>query len=243
MRFRARSRTGLASLIPGKRRSTFRLGLLAGLVVALITAQSPEASARPATAGQASEPDPLTAGVVEPAVLETLADEGESRFVVEYTARADLAPAEEISDPTQRGEFVVEALQETAEESQEEALAVASDHGAPAESFWVRNAVVVEGDRDLVADLAELDGVSKIRLENSYQLVEPVPADDAIDVAVGDPEWGVAKIRADAVWNFGVTGAGVVVANVDTGVDFTHPALVDQYRGNLGGGTFDHNYN
>jgi hypothetical protein len=38
-------------------------------------------------------------------------------------------------------------------------------------------------------------------------------------------------------------GDGIVVANIDTGVQFDHPALVGQYRGNLGGGTFDHNYN
>jgi subtilisin family serine protease len=34
-----------------------------------------------------------------------------------------------------------------------------------------------------------------------------------------------------------------VVANIDTGVQYDHPALVRQYRGNLGGGSFDHNYN
>lgn len=39
-----------------------------------------------------------------------------------------------------------------------------------------------------------------------------------------------------------VRGEGVVVANIDTGVDYRHPALVGQYRGNLGG-TFDHDYN
>ena len=33
-----------------------------------------------------------------------------------------------------------------------------------------------------------------------------------------------------------------VVANIDTGTQFNHPALVGQYRGNTGGGTFDHNY-
>jgi hypothetical protein len=35
----------------------------------------------------------------------------------------------------------------------------------------------------------------------------------------------------------------VVVSNIDTGVEYTHDALVDGYRGNLGGNTFDHDYN
>ena len=36
---------------------------------------------------------------------------------------------------------------------------------------------------------------------------------------------------------------GLVVASVDTGVDFTHPALVNNYRGNNHDGTFTHDYN
>jgi subtilisin family serine protease len=41
----------------------------------------------------------------------------------------------------------------------------------------------------------------------------------------------------------GIDGSGLVVANIDTGVRFSHQALVNQYRGNNGDGTFDHNYN
>jgi bacillopeptidase F len=53
-------------------------------------------------------------------------------------------------------------------------------------------------------------------------------------------EWNIAQVRADEVWrDFDVTGRGVVVANLDTGVDWTHPALRDQYRGANG----NHGYN
>src|SRR4030065_110830 len=56
-------------------------------------------------------------------------------------------------------------------------------------------------------------------------------------------EWNIAKIRADLAWStFGVTGEGAVVGIIDTGVMYDHPALVNSYHGNLGGGTFDHNY-
>ena len=52
----------------------------------------------------------------------------------------------------------------------------------------------------------------------------------------------LAKMDACAK-KLGDKGAGTVVANIDTGVQYNHPALVNQYRGNLGGGNFDHNYN
>jgi minor extracellular protease Epr len=49
--------------------------------------------------------------------------------------------------------------------------------------------------------------------------------------SVADPEyslqWGLKAIRADQVWNEGITGQGVTVAIIDTGVDLDQPDLVD----------------
>jgi len=43
---------------------------------------------------------------------------------------------------------------------------------------------------------------------------------------------GIRAIRAPEVWrDFGINGEGVIVANLDTGVDGTHPALRDRWRG------------
>ena len=78
--------------------------------------------------------------------------------------------------------------------------------------------------------------------DRTHDLPEPQPV-DALPT-VDAVEWGIDRIRADDVWStFGVRGEGLVVANVDSGVQFDHPALVGRYRGNLGGGSFDHNYN
>jgi uncharacterized repeat protein (TIGR01451 family) len=57
-------------------------------------------------------------------------------------------------------------------------------------------------------------------------------------------EWGVGKIRADEVWDsLGVDGRGVVVANLDTGVDWQHPALQSSYRGYSSKGFHQHEGN
>ncbi len=68
-----------------------------------------------------------------------------------------------------------------------------------------------------------------------------------------DPNRGLFGIEAARVWQeLGVrgacptcapTGGSVVVGMVDTGVYYQHEALVRQYRGNRGGGTFVHDYN
>jgi subtilisin family serine protease len=66
------------------------------------------------------------------------------------------------------------------------------------------------------------------------------PGGDATIQAV---EWNINKIKAPQVWStYNVRGDGIVVANIDSGVQFDHPTLVRQYRGRLANGTFNHNY-
>ena len=84
--------------------------------------------------------------------------------------------------------------------------------------------------------------VREIIADQVFQIPEPTPAtpEGEIDAV----EWNVARINAPQVWaTFNVRGEGIVVANIDTGVQYNHTALVTQYRGSLGGGVFDHNYN
>jgi len=47
-------------------------------------------------------------------------------------------------------------------------------------------------------------------------------------------------IKAPAVWSSGITGTGIVVANIDTGVRYTHVSLQSSYRGTKTG---SHDYN
>jgi subtilisin family serine protease len=55
-------------------------------------------------------------------------------------------------------------------------------------------------------------------------------------------EWNISHIRADLAWSAGFTGQGVVIGGQDTGYDWDHPALINQYRG-WDGSTANHNYN
>ena len=59
-----------------------------------------------------------------------------------------------------------------------------------------------------------------------------------------DNLYGIKKIRADETWReLGLTGAGVVIANLDTGVDWQHPMLHSSYRGLKSDGSVDHLHN
>jgi subtilisin family serine protease/N-acetylneuraminic acid mutarotase len=78
----------------------------------------------------------------------------------------------------------------------------------------------------------------------TVQYTEPVVSAEDTARTAAAVEWGVAAIRADQVWSqYGARGAGITVANIDTGVQYDHPALAKQYRGYQPDGTVDHDYN
>lgn len=51
---------------------------------------------------------------------------------------------------------------------------------------------------------------------------------------LSENDWGVDAINAPEVWNQNITGNGIVVAVVDSGVDYTHPDLDDNIWRNPG---------
>jgi hypothetical protein len=60
---------------------------------------------------------------------------------------------------------------------------------------------------------------------------------------VAEYPWNVVFPGADMVhMKLGITGEGVVVGGIDSGVEYDHPGLINNYRGNNGDGTFDHTY-
>jgi uncharacterized repeat protein (TIGR01451 family) len=185
---------------------------------------------------------------VDPAVLAQLDRDGQGTFLVYLAAQADLTPAYQIRDWNERGWYVYNALREVADRTQPAVLQAldtlqVSGHVTAAHPYYIVNLIVVHGDAEAARTIARRPDVAAVYPEMKIELVEPV-AQGPSDPGPQAVEWNIAKIGADQVWaTYGVTGTGAVVANIDTGVDYTHPALVRQYRGNLGGGNFDHNYN
>ncbi|PAD76617.1 S8 family serine peptidase [Paenibacillus campinasensis] len=59
------------------------------------------------------------------------------------------------------------------------------------------------------------------------------PKEPAAESALNNSnvEWNIDYINAPAVWERGIDGTGIVVANLDTGVDHNHPALARKWRG------------
>ncbi|HEY3261917.1 MAG TPA: carboxypeptidase regulatory-like domain-containing protein [Pseudonocardiaceae bacterium] len=215
------------------RRAGRPLGLVSAVLAALGLLVAP-AAAQPSTTG---------ANKIETSVATELRNRGRADFYVEFAERADLSAASTIADWNQRGAAVVAALRGTADASQLDVRKQLDLAGVGYRSFWVANTILVRGGSDSLAQgLAAVGNVTRLRAPRTYALPRPQPG--TAENTINTLEWGINRIRADAVWStFGARGDGMTVANIDTGVQFDHPALVHQYRGNSGGGVFDHNYN
>ena len=211
-------------------RRLFAAGAATALAATLLTAGASGASATDQT---------MT--TVDAQVLADLAADGTTEFMVYLGQRPDLTPALSLADRTDRAQFVYDQLTTTAATSQAELTDLLDAHGASYTSFWITNAILVKGDRALLDQLASQRGVTEIAPVETLPLIEPVEIVPSVDRSIQAIEWGVANINADQVWtDFGVTGEGIIVATIDTGVQHTHPAVVGKYRGTHTG---SHNHN
>lgn len=109
--------------------------------------------------------------------------------------------------------------------------------------LWIIHGVALTARPALIQQLATSPAVESLSLDHYHTYIEPPPfADGAETFQLEEaPPWGVEKIRAPEVHNsLGITGTGAVIAIMDTGAEFRHPALQANYRGNEGHNLFRH---
>ncbi|QSB04631.1 S8 family serine peptidase [Natronoglycomyces albus] len=176
-------------------------------------------------------------------VLDEVKASGESEFWLMLDNEADFTASTAASTKEAKGVAAVEALQAQAAATQGDLLEYLSESGIDHQEYWIVNTIRVNGDIDVLGEVAQRAEVNEIIPYTEPEFIEPVDLGDDYE-PLNDFTWGVDEINAPAVWSeLGVTGEGVTVASIDTGAQFDHPALVDSYRGNDGSGNFDHDYN
>ena len=182
---------------------------------------------------------------IDPALRTRIQTEGAGEFLVILTAQADVSAADKMTRKEEKGRYVYETLLELAEATQPAVRQVIRDAQAPLQSFWVINALWSKGNMELVERLAQMPEVD--RIENNPVMHLDLPEQHLEEMSLAERtntvmSWGLTQINADDVWNTGYKGAGIVIGGQDTGYEWQHPALKDNYRG-WDGVTANHNYN
>ena len=179
---------------------------------------------------------------VRPWVLGHTAAGESAEFFVVLRETTDLAPATVLATKAERGRFVRDSLWQTAQRSQAPLRTWLEENGVWYQPFYIVNVILIRGDRALVDELAQRPDVLRIEGNPVIHNDLPEPAQIAETASPDAIEWGIARTRAPEVWAMGCTGQGIVVGGQDTGVDWDHPAIKNQYRG-WNGSSANHDYN
>jgi len=121
---------------------------------------------------------------------------------------------------------IVKALRQKAASSQAPLKSFLQQKNAKKmKDLWIINGIATVVPVSMIPELEQFPGVE--RIEQDY--VVHAPAVKYGSAAL--PESNLEAIKAPEVWSLGQTGAGVVVASIDTGVDIHHPDLQGRWRG------------
>ncbi len=106
--------------------------------------------------------------------------------------------------------------------------------------FWLSNLIAVEATPAEIKRLAGRADVETVYLDYVIELIKPTNLLEPKPMKGNEGrrtagsravEPGIAAIKAPEAWALGFTGAGRLVAHLDTGVDGTHPTMAARWRG------------
>uniref|UniRef100_A0A831UC67 Peptidase S8/S53 domain-containing protein n=1 Tax=Geobacter metallireducens TaxID=28232 RepID=A0A831UC67_GEOME len=171
---------------------------------------------------------PAGADIIEATLrkkLDVLEPHDEIPVIIRLAGKTDFGRIKGREKGARRSE-IVRALRETAATSSkhlEEALE--TRRGSKLRQLWIINSIAATLPSGLIQELATVPGVEAVTLDAVIRL--PVTTREG----TATPEWNIDAINAPELWELGYTGQGVVVANMDSGVDPNHPDLQGRWRG------------
>ena len=157
--------------------------------------------------------------------LQSLSPDEEIAVVVTFHDKANIHLFKDPDKHFRRWQ-IVHSLKAKAELTQRPLETFLKDRGAKRiVPLWIKNGMAVTARSQVVLELADHPAVESIILDETIQ----VPL---VGYGVSaKPEWNVKAIHAPKLWALGYTGQGIVVADMDSGVDLNHPDLKTKWRG------------
>ncbi len=180
---------------------------------------------------------------VPASIITQMENEGIAEFFIVLSEQADISGAKQFKRKEDKGMYVFKQLVDVAERTQPQVIADLGLQNADIQRFHIQNMILVrDGSPDMLLGAVNHAMVSAIRENRPYHFVNEQPLAYVDNMPGRGPEWNLSHIGITNVWAEGVTGEGIVVANLDTGVQWDHPALKSKYRG-WNGSTANHDYN
>ncbi|KAB3530008.1 S8 family serine peptidase [Alkaliphilus serpentinus] len=168
-------------------------------------------------------------------VLVYMKDQVDTEMVAQATrsAVATLMTPYNVKLEVRKG--VVEALRDKAEITQANVINYLEQEKANGNveeftSYHIVNMLYVKATKEVIENISYMTEIEKISKNKTYTMDTPETS-GAQPEAVEGLEWNIERVKADQVWDLGFDGTGVVVATLDSGSTWNHPALMHQWRG------------
>lgn len=161
-------------------------------------------------------------------------------YLIMLREKADLSGMPQGANKAAKGQWVYQRLRQTADRSQAPIRQFLRENRIAHQSLFLVNALylprISESQLEMLRNRPE---VAFVVDNTTWELEWPAHKESVLRSS--GVEWNIRQIRADRVWAMGIRGEGVVIGGQDTGYDWTHPALREQYRGAQGSST-QHDY-
>lgn len=190
--------------------------------------------------------------VIEPELQKAIEQKGDEMISINIIFKSQMDPmklrtrVEKVTDKKVKRDIVVDELKSFSEREQQDVMSIlkAEERGGKVTkitSHWLSNVITCTVTPDVIYHLSTHSDISIIGYnEEKYMLW----GEEAMHVEASKDQMtqNITMVNADDVWELGFTGEGVVVAVVDTGVNYNHVDLADHLWD--GGPEFpNHGYN
>jgi len=163
--------------------------------------------------------------------------------------QAQMAHEIQFMKSEERRSYVVDELKRFSKASQSDLLqllneGVKSEIVKDVKSFWLFNGISCTTTREMIGTLSQRKDIAVIDIDRVVMLPDNEKATEVTE-AIRGLAWHVSQVHANDVWAYngasGYDGTGVVVAIIDTGVNYNHVDLSD-HMWNGGDGYPNHGY-
>ena len=131
-----------------------------------------------------------------------------------------------------RTRFVTEELKQFSQNSQADLLQILNEdpnNVSDINAFWIFNGISCKATLPVIQTIAARPDVRIVDIDEDYA-TEPIQFEKTQEENTRDILWNIQQIKADQVWNYngendGYTGKNIVIAVLDSGVNYKHTDL------------------
>ena len=186
--------------------------------------------------------------VIEPELQNVLNQKGDEMISVNIILKSQMdserltACAAKATDKQVRRNIMIDELKLFSEKEQQEILSILnaeakSNRVADIKGHWMTNYINCSTTRDVIYLLAQHPDVMMIGYNQEKYLLWDEKA-ESVESTRDITTQNITQVNADDVWAMGYTGKGVIVAVIDTGVNYNHVDVADHLWD--GGAEFPH---